>query len=122
VHHVEELHEVIDGILRHHAKRDLRALLIDADVPWGDVNSPAAVLEHRQLSRRGRWIDATLPGGQRVPVTANPVYFDGGVAHAGGDRVPELGESTEVILAELGYAADDISAFAARGVVALAPS
>src|SRR5207237_9138609 len=72
--------------------------LAEADVPFGTVNEVADVLGHPQLAARGRWFEIPSSVG---PLRAlhHPLNIEGLPRPAG--RVPELGEHTSEVLAEL---------------------
>jgi formyl-CoA transferase len=80
----------------------------------GRVNTLDDLVSHDVLSSRDRWVDIETPGG---PVSAlrPPVDLDGADPVMG--PVPGLGEHTESVLAEFGYAAARVAALRAEGVV-----
>jgi crotonobetainyl-CoA:carnitine CoA-transferase CaiB-like acyl-CoA transferase len=94
------LEERVAAGMRAYRSDEVIAALESADVPWGRLNDLAAVVEHEQLAARNRWIGAELPDG-RMEVVADPFVIDGLAATRGG-RVPEIGEHTAEVLAELG--------------------
>jgi len=96
-----QLEQRVAGAFRTYRSDEAIAALEAADVPWGLVNDLAQVIEHEQLSARDRWIAATLPDGAAMEVLADPISIDGAAATSGG-RVPQVGEHTREILAELG--------------------
>ncbi|HUG38096.1 MAG TPA: CoA transferase, partial [Candidatus Limnocylindrales bacterium] len=88
-----------------------------AKVPAGPLYSPQQALEDAHIRAAGLLQDTDYPGLARpAPLAPTPVDLSetpGTFRH----RAPTLGEHTDAILAELGYGADEISAFRARGVV-----
>ena len=78
------------------------------------LNSPQEVWSHPQLKARDRWRDVDSPAGS-VPAVLPPASLSGVEPRM--DPVPEIGEHTDRILAELGYAADRVAELKAQGGV-----
>ena len=78
------------------------------------LNSPQEVWSHPQLKARDRWRDVDSPAGS-VPAVLPPASLSGVEPRM--DPVPEIGEHTDRILAELGYAADRVAELKAQGAV-----
>ncbi|HWG23307.1 CaiB/BaiF CoA-transferase family protein [Actinospica sp.] len=76
------------------------------------LNTPAEVLDHPQLTERGRWRSADSPVGP-VQALLPPPEVSGWEWRW--DPVPALGEHTEAVLAELGYRPDEIAALYTEG-------
>jgi len=93
------------------------AALEAAKIPAGPLHSPQEALEDAHIRAAGLLLDTEYPGLPRpVPLAPTPVDLSetpGRFRH----RAPSLGEHTDTILAELGYGAEDIAGFRARGVV-----
>jgi itaconate CoA-transferase len=84
-----------------------------AQIANARVNTMHDVWEHPQLKARGRWTEVGSPKG-RVPAMLPPGSWDVGPRM---DPVPELGQHTDAILAELGYGAAEIAALHAANAV-----
>ena len=84
-----------------------------AQIANARVNTMQDVWAHPQLQARGRWTEVGSPKGP-VPAMLPPGTWDVGPRM---DPVPELGEHTDSILAELGYAKVDIEALHAANAV-----
>lgn len=85
-----------------------------AGIANGRLNEPGDVWEHVQFSARDRWREINTPGGA-VRALLPPFTFTD-VEAAMGD-VPALGQHTDAVLAELGYATAEIQALHAAGAV-----
>ncbi|GAB2786150.1 CaiB/BaiF CoA transferase family protein [Amycolatopsis magusensis] len=86
-------------------------LLAAIPVAHARVNSMAEVWAHPQLAARGRWHEVGTPAGP-VPSLSLPGLVSDEPRM---DPVPELGEHTRSILAELGLAEADIDALIEEG-------
>lgn len=90
------------------------ARLDAAGIANGRMNSVAQFADHPQLRARDRWREAPSSAGP-LRALLPPATLDG--AEPRMDAVPEVGEHTDAILAELGYAPDVVAAWRAAGVV-----
>lgn len=107
----EALHAEIDRCLVGVSGDELRARLERARIATGAVNRAADLLDHPQLVSRGRWASLRTPRGT-VPSLLPPIRLD---AEPQLGPVPEVGEHTEQILAELGYTEARIDELEAAG-------
>jgi itaconate CoA-transferase len=78
------------------------------------INTPDEVWQHPQLKARDRWREMDSPVGLLATLLPAVAMSD---FEARIDAVPALGEHTERILGELGYASEDIIALREAGVV-----
>ena len=93
---------------------EVSARLDQAQIANARMNDMRDVWQHEQLRARQRWIDVDTPAGA-VPALLPPGTSVADAARM--DPVPALGEHTDAILAELGYAAQDIAALRAAKAV-----
>ncbi|MEO3762568.1 CaiB/BaiF CoA-transferase family protein [Streptomyces sp. B8F3] len=88
-------------------------LLAAVPVAHARVNSLADVWQHPQLAARNRWHRVQTPAGP-IPALAPPGPVDDAPRM---DPVPDLGEHTRAILAEVGLADHEIDELVAGGTV-----
>jgi itaconate CoA-transferase len=102
--------EVFSGL----AAEQVIARLDEAQIANAHMNDMHAVWQHPQLKARQRWAEGVTPGGV-IPALLPPGHADAWDPRMG--AVPDLGQHTEPILAELGWSAPDIARLRAQGVV-----
>jgi len=88
-----------------------------AGVPAGPVHSIGEALEHPQTAARGMVVDLVHPQAGAMRALGCPVHFSA-TPTAVRRAAPLLGEHTREVLADSGYAQEEIDAFVAAGVVA----
>lgn len=84
---------------------ELDARLAGAGVPAAQLNDLQGLIEHPQLSARDRWREIDSPVGPLKALLPPTTFRDVELAMG---AIPELGEHTEAVLHELGYAEDDV--------------
>jgi crotonobetainyl-CoA:carnitine CoA-transferase CaiB-like acyl-CoA transferase len=84
-----------------------------AQIANARVNTMHEVWEHPQLKARGRWTEVGSPAGP-LPAMLPPGTWNEGPRM---DPVPALGEHTDAILGELGYAPGEIASLHAAKAV-----
>jgi crotonobetainyl-CoA:carnitine CoA-transferase CaiB-like acyl-CoA transferase len=94
-----ELEPLIEDILSRWTAPEVEAKLGAADIPYGRVNTVAALVEHPQLAARRRWLEVESESG---PVSALLPPFNISRLAQGRGAVPRFGEHTAEVLAELG--------------------
>lgn len=112
--HRLEMTELIEDYFSDMTSNDVVKKLDAAGIANGRLNEPGDVWEHVQFSARDRWREINTPGGT-VQALLPPFTFTD-VEAAMGD-VPALGQHTDAVLQELGYAPSEIDAFRAAGAV-----
>jgi crotonobetainyl-CoA:carnitine CoA-transferase CaiB-like acyl-CoA transferase len=85
-------------------------------VPCGPINSVADVFKDPQVKSRELLRHVAHPSGVAAPQVASPMRF-GGAALPMRGAPPLLGQHSEAILSELGYATADIASLRDKGVV-----
>jgi crotonobetainyl-CoA:carnitine CoA-transferase CaiB-like acyl-CoA transferase len=88
-------------------------------LPYAPITRPEELFDDPHLLASGGLLDVTIPGGKATQVPALPLELDGQRLGVRLD-VPEYGQHTREILAELGRSAAQIDALIASGTVAAA--
>jgi crotonobetainyl-CoA:carnitine CoA-transferase CaiB-like acyl-CoA transferase len=90
--------------------------LADLDICFGPVATVGEMAEDPQVRHRQMVIEMDHGGGRRLRTLGNPIKL-GATPPTLRTPPPELGQHTDEVLGALGYAAGDIAALRARGVV-----
>ena len=109
-----ELVALIENTFSALTTGELVAKLDAAGIANACVNAPGEVWKHEQFKARNRWREVDSPVGA-IPALLPPATLSG--ADARMDAIPDIGEHTEKILTELGYAGTDIAALKADGAI-----
>jgi len=109
-----ELFEIVDAAFLGMTTAEAFERLVEADIAHAQVNAVLDFVRHPQLSARDRWREVDSPVG-KLSTLLPPANVEGldMVLKA----VPEVGEHTTKVLAELGYASNDIERLKGEGVV-----
>lgn len=111
----------IDGLvaerLRSRPTAHWLALLQQAQIPCGPVNTFDQALADPQVRARDMVVNVPLPDGSTLPMPGNPVKLSAAQATAW-TSPPTLGQHTDSVLTGLvGYDAERVAALRAQGVV-----
>ncbi|WP_326536625.1 CaiB/BaiF CoA transferase family protein [Pseudorhodoferax sp.] len=93
------------------------ALLEQARIPAGPVQSPREVLDDAAIREAGAFHPLAYPGAPREVPLVSPPSMLSRTPPAIARRAPLAGEHTDAILAEQGYSAQEIAGLRGRGVV-----
>jgi crotonobetainyl-CoA:carnitine CoA-transferase CaiB-like acyl-CoA transferase len=110
----ETLDAVIAAWVATKTLDEARAALDAAGLGNARLNGVQDVIDHPHLSARDRWRDVTTPTGT-VRALLPPPVSPGWEPRM--DPVPALGEHSDALLRELGYASEEIVAWRADGVI-----
>ena len=110
--HREELVAWLALAISGRGRDELLTALTAADVPAGPVNLVSEALAAMEAAHDGGWIE-TLDG---IRLPPDPIRVDGARLPL---RLPppRLGEHTDSVLAEAGFASDEIAALRAEGAI-----
>ncbi|MPY47388.1 CaiB/BaiF CoA transferase family protein [Streptomyces acidicola] len=116
--HRDALRDEVESGLAARPAAEWEEILSDAGVPAARVLSVQDALGLDHLAARGFVHDLPFPDGRErpLPVLGSPVRVDGEPA-ASPAPPPLLGEHTDDVLAELGYAAAEITALREGGAI-----
>jgi len=110
----EALRELIVAAFAGLTAEQVVARLDEAQIANARVNTMADVWEHPQLKARGRWLQVDTPAGP-IPALLPPGVPDAASTRI--DAVPALGQHSNAILEELGYAEAAIARLAAEKAI-----
>ena len=109
-----ELIALITEVFATMTAEQVIAKLDEAGIANARMNTPEEVWHHAQLKARKRWREVDTPAG-RIPALLPPVTSSEFEARM--DKVPAIGEHTDLVLRDIGYNDAQIAALRANGVV-----
>jgi len=110
----DALHAEIDRVFGALSSEDLVRRLEQADIANARLNTMEEFWRHPQLRARGRWREVGSPAGD-IAMLKPPFNLDGMEPRM--DPIPALGEHTERVLRELGYAEPEVEALRRDGAI-----
>jgi itaconate CoA-transferase len=108
------MHAEIEKVFCRLKTAEVIERLEEADIANARLNDMAQFWAHPQLAARGRWAKVGSPAGE-LDMLKPPFNLSGFEPRM--DPIPALGQHSEKILAELGYAQTEIRRLLAPGVV-----
>jgi itaconate CoA-transferase len=102
----DDLHQEIEAILEELSSQEAIGRLDDAKIANARMRTVRGFLDHPQLEARGRWREVGSPVGP-LRALLPPAIMDGEEPVMA--PIPEVGEHTDNILAELGYSDDAVA-------------
>jgi itaconate CoA-transferase len=112
--HRVEVTRLIEDFFADKTAMQVVALLDEAGIANGRMNTAKEVYEHVQFTARDRWREVNTPNG-KVRALLPPMTFTDQEAAMG--DVPALGQHTDAVLGELGFGAAEIAALHSEGAV-----
>ena len=116
VAHREEVDGAVAGAIARLDRDEVLRRLSAASVPVAPVNTVDQLIADPQTKSRPMMREVDHPKLGRIPLLGFPLAFsaiDPGIRRP----PPGLGEHTDEVLGEIGYSAEEIASFRARGVV-----
>ena len=114
VANVEELRAIIEGVFQSSTADSIVEQLDAAQIANARLNTVQEFVDHPQLAARDRWREVGSPVGP-LRALIPPVTMQGAESPMG--PVPDVGEHTDAILAELGYDGDTLATLRGSGAV-----
>jgi crotonobetainyl-CoA:carnitine CoA-transferase CaiB-like acyl-CoA transferase len=114
VAHRDSLDTLINAAFAKHSAEEVLARLDAAQIANARMNTVQEFLDHPQLAARNRWRTVESTAGP-IRALVPPFGLDDSEPQMG--PIPAVGEHTEAILNEIGYAAATIAEFRRDGVV-----
>lgn len=108
------LHAEIDLVFGALRSEEVVRRLEQADIANARLNTMEEFWRHPQLQARGRWREVASPAGD-IAMLKPPFNLDGMEPRM--DPIPALGEHTERVLSELGYAQAEVEALRSDGAI-----
>lgn len=112
----DELIPQIQQIFKTYTKADLMIKLEAAGLPFAPINKPEDLFEDPHLSAGDGLVDVSLPNGDTASLPALPIEMAGKRPNLYED-LPEVGQHTADIIAELGYNDDEMCDMAKNGTI-----
>jgi len=113
--HLKRIFERIEKWTMTKTKFEAMDLLNKHDIPCGPILSMKEIAEEPALRATGTVVEVDHPTRGKYLSVGNPIKMSDSPTEV--TRSPLLGEHTEQVLAELGYAAGDIAALRAANVI-----
>ena len=112
----QALAERIEAVTKLRPRGHWLALFEDHGVPCGPINSYADVFDDEQIAARGMVVETDHPTLGRLRTLGSPLKMSRTPPQPG-RPAPLLGQHTDDVLREAGYAPADVAALRAAGVV-----
>ena len=113
--HLSEIFDRIEDWTKTKTKFEAMDILNTHDIPCGPILSMKEIADEPSLRETGTVVEVDHPKRGKYLTVGNPIKMSDSPADV--KRSPLLGEHTEEILAELGYAADQIAVLRADKVI-----
>lgn len=110
----DTLEPMIEEVLGAVPRSEVVGRLEAGDIPFGSVNDVAEFVAHPQLAARDRWREVESPVGTLRAIIP-PIDLEGMPPRMG--PIPDVGEQTDEILAELGFRGEEIARLHEQGAV-----
>lgn len=112
----DSLMPTVRALFRQFTKAELMSKLEKTGLPFAPITKPQDLTDDPHLNAAGGLIEVTLESGKKAKLPAMPIEMNGERPGLRSD-LPQIGEHTAQVLAELGYSDDDVKALADDGIV-----
>jgi formyl-CoA transferase len=112
---LKEVFGAVEAWTSTKTKFEAMALLNEHDIPCGPILSMEELANEPSLRKTGTVVEVDHPQRGKYLTVGNPIKLSDSPTEV--KRSPLLGEHTDEILAELGYAAADVAAFRSKKVI-----
>lgn len=113
----EEIMPEIRALMKTFTRDELIAKLDGTGLPFAPIGKPEELFDDPHLAASGGLQDVTLTDGRTVQLPVLPIDMAGQRTGAP-DTLPEPGDQSDDVLADLGYSADEITALKEAGAAA----
>jgi formyl-CoA transferase len=113
--HLSEIFDRIEQWTKTKTKFEVMDVLNEHDIPCGPILSMREIADEPSLRETGTVVEVDHPARGKYLTVGNPIKMSDSPADV--RRSPLLGEHTEEILGELGFAATEIAALRAEKVI-----
>jgi crotonobetainyl-CoA:carnitine CoA-transferase CaiB-like acyl-CoA transferase len=110
------LTEILDTLFKSQPLAHWSDVFEKAHIPFGIVQTPPEVIKDPQLHENDIIVPLEGAGGKLTSTISSPIQLHG-VTKVPARRAPDIGEHSEEILEELGFAENDIEQLRAGGAV-----
>ncbi len=112
---MQALIEILDEIFASKTRAEWNDIFNQHNILFGPAASPAEIVADEQAEANDFFADLGHPD-EEMRIIASPVKFSQNPASVKGPA-PEIGQNTEEVLLELGYAWEEIEALKEKGVI-----
>ncbi len=113
--HLKEIFDQIEEWTKTKTKFEAMDILNEHDIPCGPILSMKEIADEPSLRATGTVVEVDHPTRGKYLTVGNPIKMSDSPSDV--KRSPLLGEHTDEVLAELGYAADQIAALRTEKVI-----
>jgi len=113
--HLKEIFDRIEDWTKTKTKFEAMDILNEHDIPCGPILSMKEIADEPSLRATGTVVEVDHPTRGKYLTVGNPIKMSDSPSDV--KRSPLLGEHTDDVLAELGYAADQIAALRSEKVI-----
>jgi crotonobetainyl-CoA:carnitine CoA-transferase CaiB-like acyl-CoA transferase len=108
----------IRALVKTYTRDDIIARLDGTGLPFAPIGRPEDMFDDPHLLASGGLEAVTLDDGCKTSLPGLPIAMDGARVGQAESVLPRPGRDTASVLADLGYASDEIAALCATGIVA----